>query len=133
MKETVTTPLPVDPANFPVLAAPSTLYGTVVANSSRHPLPTSTFWTFLGAALTMTVKFPAAVANVCCWPFAGGGVPVPNEPVVRTGPVHVSGIVTLFAIAGAPVTFPVNLSMPDIDVGRGLCGGRAVVRGSGRG
>jgi len=31
--------------------------------------------------------------------------------------VYVSGIVTLFAIAGAPVSFPVNLSIPDIDVG----------------
>jgi hypothetical protein len=121
VKDTVTTPLPADPANFPVLAMPSTVYRTVVTNSNWQEPADSTFCTFVGAALTTTASFPAAVANVWCWPFAGGGPPpVLNEPVVRTGPVHVSGIVVLFATAAAPVTFPVNRSIPDIDVGLAL-------------
>lgn len=60
-------------------------------------------------------RSPALVAKVTLlW------VPLPlgtvNVPVVATTPVSLTGITVVFAIAAAPVTCPVMVSVPDMGV-----------------
>src|ERR1019366_3353421 len=116
VKRTVTTPLPLDPANFPVLAAPSTVNGTTVEYSNRHVVVDSSFWLFTTEPLTTATRFPAFVGNVWCWPFF---VPLPDSvwvPVVATGPLNVRANVELLATAALPVTVPLNVSAPLVAV-----------------
>lgn len=102
---TTALPLPAAPANLPVLWAPLTVNGTVVVNTARQVLVDLMLLLLVPALSKVTVRLPAAVVNVCDWPFLGWP-PSVVVPVVLTGPVNVRWNRGLLAIAAEPVTFP---------------------------
>ena len=60
-------------------------------------------WLLVGVAVTTTVRFPAEVMNVWCWPFFGGRPPpVEKTPWAFTSPRQATGMMGLFAVAGLP-------------------------------
>ena len=59
-------------------------------------------WLLVGAAVTSTVRFPAEVVNVWCWPFFGVGPVGEKTPWVLTRPRQATGKMGLFTAAGLP-------------------------------
>ena len=59
-------------------------------------------WLLVGLAVTTTVRFPAVVVNVWCWPFTGVGPVGEKTPRACTSPRQTAGMTGLFAVAGLP-------------------------------